>query len=306
MTDEGRSPSTAARAASGESGLFRGRDGDFSFVRWGGRGPLAVLAHASGLTAGTYGPLAARLTARLRPVGLDARGHGGTLAPADPRRLRDWDVFRDDLARFLDHLGEPALLVGHSMGGMVGLAVAIRRPDLVRGLVLVEPGIVPPAWRAWVFAAQRTGLWRHAPIVARAARKRRDWPSREALRAALRSAGIFRRWSDEFFEAYVETGTEALPDGTVRLRCDPAWEARCIATPPVGAWRWVPAIRVPTLLLYGEISRTFLPPMAARFRRALPHARVERFAGAGHYLPMERPDGAARAIQSFLDQEVIR
>lgn len=286
----------------GEDRTFQGSDGPFHYLDWGGHGPLAVLTHASGLAAGAYAPFAGRLRPHLRVMGLDARGHGQTRAPADPRRLRDWEVFFDDLARFVAHLGEPVVFIGHSMGGMVSLAVAVRHPELVRSLVLIEPGILPPSWAWWVLLAQRTGLWRFAPIVAQAARRPVTWPSREAMREALRTTGPFGRWSDEFVAAYVESGTTPLPDATVRLCCAPAWDARCLATPPVDAWRYVHGLHLPTLLLYGELSRTFLPQVAQRFRSEVPHAVCHRFAGTGHYVPMEQPDEAVRVIASFLSR----
>jgi pimeloyl-ACP methyl ester carboxylesterase len=72
---------------------FQGTDGKFHFVDWGGAGPLAHFSHATGLCAGTYAPLAARLRPHLKILGMDDRGHGGTKAPANPQELKNWDIF---------------------------------------------------------------------------------------------------------------------------------------------------------------------------------------------------------------------
>ena len=60
---------------------FQGSDGVFHYIDWGGNGPIAHFAHATGLCAGVYTPLAERLNSRLKILGLDDRGHGRTTAP---------------------------------------------------------------------------------------------------------------------------------------------------------------------------------------------------------------------------------
>ena len=67
-----------------------------------------------------YGALAERLGSRLRVLGMDDRGHGTTTAPADPGRLKNWDVFVNDLERFFEHLDEPVIAMGHSRGAVTG------------------------------------------------------------------------------------------------------------------------------------------------------------------------------------------
>ena len=48
---------------------------------------------------------------------MDDRGHGKTSVPADPRKLINWNIFRDDLAAFVRSLGGPVIALGHSRGG---------------------------------------------------------------------------------------------------------------------------------------------------------------------------------------------
>ena len=72
---------------------FKGPNGDFNYIDWGGSGPPAHFAHATGFCAGAYTPIAENLGRRLRVLGMDDRGHGRTTAAANPQNLKNWNVF---------------------------------------------------------------------------------------------------------------------------------------------------------------------------------------------------------------------
>ncbi len=83
-----------------------------------------------------------RLARRYRVSAFDRRGHGRT---ADRDEPFHYDAMAEETIAFLEWLGRPAHLVGHSDGGIVGLLVAMRRPDLVHRLVVVGANSHPGA-----------------------------------------------------------------------------------------------------------------------------------------------------------------
>ena len=174
----------------------------------GGSGPVAHFSHATGLCAGTYTPLAERLRPHLRIFGMDDRGPGGTRAPASLRKLKNWDIFVDDLECFVENLGEPVVAMGHSRGAAVSCLLAIKRPDLVRALILIDPTILPFSWMWWWYLAQKSGLARYLPIVATAARRKDVWPDRDSILTSYRRKKVFSTWSPGFLESYITHGTE--------------------------------------------------------------------------------------------------
>ncbi len=285
--------------------LFPTTDGDFHYINWGGSGPLAHFSHATGLCAGTYAPLAQRLKTHLRVLGMDDRGHGATEAPANPRKLKNWDIFVEDLERFFEHLGEPAIAMGHSRGAAVSLLLAVKRPELIRALVLIDPTILPLSWMWWWYVAKKSGLARLVPIVATAARRKSVWPDHEAILSAYRGKTVFKNWQDGFLDAYIKDGTQKTDAGTVTLRCQPAWESQCFAACPHDIWRFVPRLKKPALVLYGAESDTFLAPAANRFRSKVPHTVFHCFEATGHFVPMERPDDSTAVIHNFLKHQNI-
>ena len=285
--------------------FFQVKDGKFHYLDWSGQGPLLHIAHATGYCAGVYTPLAERLTPALQVFGLDDRGHGKTAVPADPRKLKDWNVFRDDLAAFVRTLGSPIVALGHSRGGTVSLLLAAQYPDLVRALILIDPTILPYSWMWWWCLAKKTSLARFVPIAHRAARRRRIWPDRGLIFESYRRKGAMKRWDEAFLQAYVEEGTRETTDGQITWRCDPAWEARCFATCPHDVWRLVPQVRCPTLVIYGLDSDTFLQPAAERFKGRLPSAELVGLKDTSHFVPMERPEETTAAIIQFLKAKRI-
>lgn len=284
---------------------FKGSDGNFSFIDWNGSGPTAHFAHATGLCAGAYTPLAHKLRSHLKMIGMDDRGHGKTRAPADPKKLSSWNIFVDDLENFCDHLTEPVIAIGHSRGATASLLLAIKRPEMIRALVLIDPTILPYSWMWWWYLAKKTGLARRTPIVATAAKRRYFWPDRQTMLESYRSKAVFRSWQKGFLEAYVESGTEETPDGKIKLCCAPAWESRCFAVCPHDVWRCIPRLKHPTLVLYGAASDTFLSSAAKRFKSKVPSAKMVSLGGTGHFVPMDRPADAVEIIVSFLKKQAL-
>src|SRR6185312_1434294 len=106
--------------------------------------PAIVFSHANGFPAGTYRSLfeiwrgAGYTVAAVEKFGHDAR------FPVS----NNWPHLRDELIRFIEtHAEGPAYLVGHSLGGYVSVLTAARRPELARGVVLLDSPIVS-GWKA--------------------------------------------------------------------------------------------------------------------------------------------------------------
>jgi 3-oxoadipate enol-lactonase len=102
----------------------------------GGTGIPVVFAHGFFMDHSMFEPQVAALRDRFRVITYDERGHGEAADEPDPYTY--WDL-ADDLAGLLDHLGiERAVIGGMSQGGFIGLRFALRHPDRVIGLVLLD------------------------------------------------------------------------------------------------------------------------------------------------------------------------
>lgn len=278
-------------------------DGAISFLEWkdAAGGPALHFAHANGFNAMTYRRLLGPLAGRFHIRAWDARGHGLSTLPADPSTHRNWYLFRDDLIRmtenFVAEAGGPILLGGHSMGGATSLMVAAERPDLVRGLVLVDPVMVPRRARLIMQLYNLTGRKGGPMSLAEGADRRRAlFPSREMMLAAYKGRGAFRTWPEEMIADYIEGGTRLREDGQVELTCAPAWEAANFRAQGHDIWKALDKLKTPLTLIYAGLGSTCRAPAPQLLGEHDPQATLLRLGQASHFVPMEYPDVIRREV----------
>lgn len=243
-----------------------------------------LLAHATGLCAGVWLPLAAALS-EYRVATFDARGHGLSEEPT----TMDWLRTAEDVLATVDALGlERPFGVGHSMGGASLLLAELARPGTFRGLWVFEPIVFPSELRSPHPEAN--------PLSEGALRRRDVFPSAEEAYANFASKAPFRDVDPEALRGYVDHGFEELDDGTVRLRCRPEFEAR---TYQMGnqhdASDRLGEIACPVTVVRGGDGggAAMLAPLAAD---AIPGSMLEEIGTVGHFGPIEDTAATAASI----------
>lgn len=281
-------------------------DGDVSYLEWEADAPLLHFAHATGFNAQTYRGLLTPLRGRFRVAAADLRGHGFTTLPATPGPQAAWQTFADDLSNILDRLDQrPVVLAGHSMGAITSMMVAVARPERVRGLVLVEPVLVPRFSRMQMRFMRLLG--RKPPprsnLAELAAKRRAIFPSLEMALSAYRGRGAFGTWTDETLTEYLQGGLIATGNGTeMRLACDPAWESSVFQHALSGGSRLARNVRCALTVIHagdGTASEREVQTVA----RLHGNARIVKVPGATHFLPMERPDIVREEIERIVRRE---
>jgi len=261
--------------------------------------PDVVFMHATGFNARTYRALLAPLGERMHVLALDARGHGLSTVPARLFGYTSWTHHRDDLIAVLEHFTAPVTLAGHSMGATVSLLTAGKRTDLVNGLALLEPVVMPAAATAVVQLPFAPLMQRFSMPLARGAMNRRaTFASREEAVKGFTGRGVFKAFPHEVIEDYVGDGVIEDGKGGFKLACRPAYEAATYCAQRHDTWGALRKVTDPLVLLRAERGSTIMEASMHRIAAIKADARVATVEGAGHMLPMERPDRARAAIES--------
>ena len=288
-----------------EEGYIHLPDGRLHYLDWGGSGRQIHFLHANGFCAGTYAPFLNHLTGTYRVLASDVRGHGDSTFP-QPGTIRSWEVFAEDLKAVVEEAMEPPVVgMGHSLGAVTTCIAAARYPKLFSTIVLLDPVFLTDSIR-WRFALLRwLGLRRWLPKARVARQRKRSFASKQsALKRFVAGRGIFKSWSEEFIEAYMECGLLQHDADKAILRCDPELEAQIFESVPLDVWKTVARVKCPILAVRGEKSDTFRPESASRLEQVAANARVVTQPEAGHFLPMEKPAMAAATIAGFIDRVV--
>jgi pimeloyl-ACP methyl ester carboxylesterase len=275
--------------------------------------PYAALwLHATGFNAMTYQSLLAPLGLRARVAALDMRGHGRSTLPAKPRSLASWNRYRDDVIEWLEkEAPQGVVLGGHSMGGCVALLVAGKRPDLVKGLVLVDPVILPRKVYFWNHVFPPVSMLIARNGMAKQARKRK--PLFKSFRDALDSytgRGAFSSWREPFLADYLLDGVDRVDqqapesaEQTWRLLCEPKWEAATFAAQrnrPWGAMRKVKKKRIPITILRPNAASVISGKVRAQLIQMNPSLMMKQVRGTTHFLPMEAPYEVRDQLSAFI------
>lgn len=275
---------------------------DLPVFRLGQQGLVLHFAHANGYPPAAYRPLLEALSGHFRVLAAPLR----PLWPgAKPESIRDWSPLADDLIAWMEAQGlEHVVGCGHSLGAMATLMAALRRPELFRALVLIDP-VLFPRWFSYLWRwLIRLGLGeRLHPLIAAARRRRRVFESAERMYELYRRKPVFARLSDEALRAYVDALAAPRPEGGVELRYSPEWEVQIYRTGmlrDVETWRALPRLKMPVLLLRAAASDTFFPQAANLFLRRVPQTDLQVAPDATHLLPLEKPQWVAERIINFV------
>ncbi|SLN40202.1 3-oxoadipate enol-lactonase 2 [Pseudoruegeria aquimaris] len=239
------------------------------------QGAPVVFAHALGTDARLWDALLPLMPGGLRLITYDLRGHGRSAVPQPPYSM---GALVRDTERLLDGLGlKETVFVGLSIGGMVAQGLAVKRLDLVRGLVLSNTAAkigTPKQWQARMAAVEAGGM------------------------AAIAPATI---------ERWFARGNRSSPEAAL-------WRARLEATPAAGYLGGCAAVsgtdfytptsglRLPTLGIAGSEDGSTPADLVRETVDLIPGADFRLIRRSGHLPCVEQPAAYAEILTGFLDR----
>ncbi len=249
------------------------------YHQWGSEGPGVLLVHGLGSSGEDWPFQAERWQQKHRVVAPDLRGHGQSEPLRGPVTVAE---LADDVAAVAQATSvAPAHVIGLSLGGMVAQELALRHPEVVRSLVLVN-----------TFCRLRARTW---------ADRRRVWARTLGLRLLPMSV-VARSTARRLFPKPEQVELRRL--AVERLRHN---DRRSIW------WAWqairghntcerLARISAPTLVIHGEEDTTVAYVECQRLATHIPGARLKTIANSGHATPLDAPNRFNLAVEEFWEQ----
>jgi pimeloyl-ACP methyl ester carboxylesterase len=266
-----------------------------------GTGPVLVVQSPGwGIGSKIYQQTLADLSAHHTLVFHDTRGSGASTGPDLDYASVNVGQFVQDLEALARHLElDKFTLLGHSHGGYIALNYAVKFPERLEGLVLVDAqlGVAEPG----------ADLQRTLPLLADVSGYRdavaaftgpREIGNDSEFSAFLRKIGplYFRNPAGPAFErfvAFIENNPVSLRSFLATSSTDSRFEVRTM----------LPTIGVPTLCMVGDHDFICSPVQAEAIAQGIPGAELSRFADSGHFCWIEEPAAFRTALENFLGRD---
>jgi pimeloyl-ACP methyl ester carboxylesterase len=254
--------------------------------------PLVVLLHGFGDSFTSWEGWVRELKPRFRVIRLDFPGHGLTRAPVG--YVLSGDGLADFVDAFAAQLALPKFAVaGNSMGGGAAWQLAVRHPDRVDALILVDaagfpnekpPGEIPLAFKILQYPIGRALL--------------RNIDNRPLIDEGLKM--------DVYDKSVI---TPAFVDRWAEFQRAPGHRAILMAQNPRAQIQASPellgTIKVPTLVLHGESDVLIEPASARKFAAAIAGAKLITYPQVGHLPQIEIPQRSAADAAAFLEAQPV-
>ncbi len=258
--------------------------------------PAIVFSHANGFPAGTYRSLfEAWRSAGYSVHAIDKFGHDPLHPPSS-----NWPGLRNELIQLIEReCAEPAFLVGHSLGGYVSVLAAAKRPDLVRGVVLVDSPLVTGLLARALQLAKPTGIIKRFSPGHVSKRRRQHWPSADAAFEHFAAKPVFARWQPEVLRDYIACGLEPDAKGqTLAFRREIETDIYNTLPHHLGRLLRAHPLQCPMAFIGGTTSEE-VRQVGMRATQRLTCGQVSWIEGS-HLFPFEKPAETATEVLRWL------
>lgn len=236
-------------------------------------GPAVVFANALGTDLSLWDAMLPHLPAGLRLIRWDKRGHGRSSTPGAPYSM---GKLVGDAEAVCDHWGATdTVFVGLSIGGLIAQGLAVKRPDLIRALVLSNTAAklgTKDMWQDRIAAIEALGLEPMADMV-------------------------MKLWFGPTFRA--EADMDHWRALLISTRID-GYKGCCAAISGTDFYASTAALRIPTLCLAGSDDSATPPDLVRETTDLVPGSQFHLFRGAGHLPCAEQPEQYAEVLGQFL------
>lgn len=254
--------------------------------------PILHFSHANGFPGGSYQVILDTLAQDYDVRVVDRIGHH-----PDFPVTNNWPYLEQEMIEYFEkNYTEPVIAVGHSLGGILSLRLAYKRPDLVKAVLVLDVPALSAIEARGLRLIKWLGMMDRVTPASRMDGRRNLWTNTEEAVAYFRGKKLMRQFDERCLRDYVHSGTQPCAQG-VALRFDPKVEQAIYRTIPDNLVLRKP-LSVPAAAIGGRQSTVFTKSQAARMKNKL-KMKLEWLPGT-HMFPLEYPEATAKTIKRLL------
>ncbi|MDP7207816.1 MAG: alpha/beta hydrolase [Candidatus Bathyarchaeota archaeon] len=247
------------------------------YLLWGGTGPKLVFIHSMGMDAHGFEAIYNALNGEYQMLGLTILDHGDSDIPKPSLTLPDHAEIMRDCYRQLAF--EPIILIGHSVGGMMGITLAAEHPNELKGLVLVD--IAPRIEKRKYSSAPPPKLFE----------------SKEQARDYFKEK--YSSFTEDAVENRIKHGLKEDNEGKLTLKSTPNIMRPSLS---LDLWPFAKRIETATLMVLGGKSAVVTLAAQERMREVISGIEIVTVKEATHMVPQDNPIEFERHLRRFLER----
>jgi pimeloyl-ACP methyl ester carboxylesterase len=254
-------------------------------------------AHANGFPTGSYQTLFNYLPDKIQVISLDKYGH-------DPKKPinHNWQAQVEELITYVEGqqvAGNKVICLGHSFGGVISFIACCQRPDLFKGLIMLDPPVLSGAGALAARLLKKTKWIDKFSPAGRAKNRRSQWPLGTDIGSSFAKRKLFKGFDSRCLGDYITYGV-CERNNQLELVFDAQVEANIFRNIPSNLSSYKNKLTVPATLVYGTETDVFPHHIFRHFVKLNKQIKLQTTPG-GHMFPLESPERTAKLIADIIE-----
>ena len=259
---------------------------------------LINFVHANGFPAGSYHTFFNYFPEKFQILSLEKYGHN-TKYPVE----NNWQPLVDELINFVEQQllesdEEKVVGIGHSFGGVISFIAACQRPELFKGLIMLDPPVVTGSTALAMRLIKKTKLIDKFSPAGKAETRRTHWPLGSDVEKLFARRQLFKNFDARCLTDYVASGITEK-NNQLELSFSAKVEADIFRNLAANLSSYKNKLTIPTYLIYGEDSTVFPHKFFKKFTKLNSMITLKITTG-GHMFPLEQPENTANMINELI------
>lgn len=255
---------------------------------------LINFVHANGFPAGSYQTLFSYFPNQYQVIAHEKYGHDVNFPVENNLQPQVDELIRFVEEQLVVHQHKQVINVGHSFGGVISFIAACQRPELFKGLVMLDPPVFTGSAALALKFIKKTRLIDKFSPAGKAKTRRTHWPLNTDVAKLFSRRKLFRNFDKRCLADYVEHGI-IEKDEQLELAFSAKVEADIFRNLAENLSSYKNKLKVPATLIYADETDLCPPSFFAKFTKLNKNIELVTTPG-GHMFPLEQPEEAAKLI----------